>query len=343
MLMELHAELHCMHDRRLDREAGTTAVQLRQLEHFEAVYRLRSFTRAAQEQYLSQSALSRSIQSLEEELGQPLFDRSSHAVEPTDAAEALIAHAVDALASSRELLETARLLRDGEGGAVAIGTGPYPAQPLMTRVVRALSSERPGLQVTVAGGAASDLLAALVRRELDFVVCDTSKAEGSPAASEIEVAALPAEPLAAVVGVDHPLVGTDPTPAQVARHPFVLPPPAPIGRRVLARSFDAGTGPARMPFYEVESTAACLEVVQDQRSVTLVPVSLARQECPARGLAFRIAGRGQATHDGVHVLRSRTMSASAAIARDVVLAEAAAIAADTREWRRAAGDGWQLP
>ena len=110
-------------------------MQLRQLEHFEAVYRLRSFTRAAKEQFLSQSALSRSIQSLEGELGQQLFDRTG-AVEPTAAAEALIGHAVDALASSRELLDAARLLRDGEGGAVAIGTGPYPAQPLMTRVVR---------------------------------------------------------------------------------------------------------------------------------------------------------------------------------------------------------------
>mgnify|MGYP001343032874 CR=1 FL=1 len=317
-------------------------MQLRQLEHFEAVYRLRSFTRAAKEQFLSQSALSRSIQSLEGELGQQLFDRTG-AVEPTAAAEALIGHAVDALASSRELLDAARLLRDGEGGAVAIGTGPYPAQPLMTRVVRELSSQRPGLQVTVSGGAASDLLAALVRRELDFVVCDTSKAEESPAAAEIEVVALPSEPLAVVVGADHPLVGTDPDPTEVARHPFVLPPPAPIGRRHLARSVDPGAAPRRVPFYEVESTAACLDVAADQRSVTLVPVSLARRECRSRGLAFRIAGRGQVTHDGVHVLRSRTLGAAAAVAREVVLAEAAAIAADTRAWRRAADPGWQLP
>ena len=162
---------------RAARSGREVHMQLRQLEHFESVYRLRSFTRAAQEQYLSQSALSRSIQALEEELGQQLFDRTTHEVEPTDAAEALIGHAVDAVSSARVMAETARLLRDGEGGAVAIGTGPYPAQPLMTRVVRRLSTERPGLQVTVVGGPASDLLAALVRRELGFVVCAVSKAE----------------------------------------------------------------------------------------------------------------------------------------------------------------------
>ena len=317
-------------------------MQLRQLEHFEAVYRLRSFTRAAQEQYLSQSALSRSIASLEDELGQTLFDRSTHSVEPTGAADALIGHAIDAVAAARGLLDGAKVLRDGADGSVAIGTGPYPAQPLMTRVIRQLSADRPGIQVTVGGGATSDLLTSLVRRELDFVVCDISKAQESTLADEVVTEVLAREPLALVVAPTHPLAGTTPTPAQVAAHPFVLPPPAPVGARVLARSVDATTRPLRVPFYEVDSTTGCLDVVADGRSVTLVPMSLARQECTSRGLTYRAAGRGQATHDGVHVLRGRSLSASAGIARDTVITEAAAIAADIRAWRRSAGDGWHL-
>ena len=319
---------------------GGDDVQLRQLEHFEAVYRLRSFTRAAHEQYLSQSALSRSIASLEEELGQLLFDRSTHSVEPTDAAEALIGHAIDAVAAARALSEGAKLLSDGSGGSVTIGTGPYPAQPLMTRVIRRLSGDRPGIQVTVAGGATSDLLTSLARRELDFVVCDISKAKESALAAEVVTEAIASEPLALVVAPDHPLACTAPTPAQVAAHPFVLPPPAPIGARLLARSADASNRPLRVPFYEVDSTTACLDVVADGRSVTFVPMSLARQECPGRGLMYRAAGRGQSTHDGVHVLRGRTLSTSATVARDAVIAEAEALAADARAWRRSAGDGW---
>lgn len=322
---------------------GELAVQLRQIQHFEAVYRLRSFTLAARELYLSQSALSRSIQALEADLGQSLFDRNTHTVEPTDVAEALIGHAIDAVSSARLLVEAARLLRDGEGGSVTIGTGPYPARPLMTRALRTLSTQRPGLQVSLVGGAASDLLAALVRRDLDFVVCDSSKAEESSFAAEIETHLLPAEPLALVVGTDHPLAGVaEPTPAQVTAHPFVLPPPAPVGRRDLSRSLDPAQRSTRMPFYEVESTAACLEVVADQRSVTLVPVSLARQECRSRGLVFRSAGERQATRDGIHVLRGRSIGTSARIARDAVLVEATAIAAEYREWRRRAGKGWQV-
>lgn len=321
-------------------EVGEVTLQLRQIEHFEAVHRLRSFTRAAKEQYLSQSALSRSIRALEEELGQSLFDRTTHDVEPTDAASALIPHAVDVIAAVRQIEETARILRMGEGGSVAMGTGPYPAQPLMDRVVRSLSSSKPGLQVSVVGGAATELIGALAGRELDFVVCDISKAAESPVAEEIETVALPAEPLALVVGRHHPLVTVEPSPAEVATHPWVLPPPAPLGRRTIARSFADASAP-RMPFYEVESTSTCLEVVQDQRSVTLVPLPLARRECPVRDLSFRLAGRGQATHDGLHVLRARTLSSAARIARDAVVAEASAMAAETAAWRRTASPGWQ--
>lgn len=317
-------------------------MHLRQLEHFEAVFRLRSFTNAAAEHFLSQSALSRSIQALEDELGQSLFDRSTHSVEPTDAAEALIGHAVDALVSARALTDAARLLRDGEGGSVSVGTGAYPARPLLSQVMTTLSVEHPGLQVAIRGGATSDLLASLVRRELDFVVCDTSKASESTLASEIDTEALPSEPLAVVVGEQHPLVErARPTPAEVARHPLVLPPPAPVGRRVLARSVEPGSPRGRQPFYEVDSTAACLDVLSDQRSVTLVPLSLARQESGARGLRFRAAGRSQATHDGIHTRRGRSLSPSAAIARDAVRSAAARIADDARRWSRATGDGWQ--
>ena len=51
-------------------------MQIRQLEHFESLYRLRSFVRAAEEHGITQPALSRSIKSLEAGLGQRLFDRS---------------------------------------------------------------------------------------------------------------------------------------------------------------------------------------------------------------------------------------------------------------------------
>ena len=68
-------------------------MELDQLRYFLAVRRCGNFTEAARELHLSQPALSRSIQKLEGELGQPLFDRKPGAVTPTAAGELLAVRA----------------------------------------------------------------------------------------------------------------------------------------------------------------------------------------------------------------------------------------------------------
>src|SRR5690349_12115287 len=55
-------------------------MELQQLKYFQTVARLQHFTRAAEELYISQPSLSRSIARLEEELGAPLFDREGRQV-----------------------------------------------------------------------------------------------------------------------------------------------------------------------------------------------------------------------------------------------------------------------
>src|SRR5215468_10379969 len=81
------------------------------LKGFEAAARHLSFTRAAQELSLTQSAISREIRTLEEQLGQPLFSRVNRGLLLTDAGEGLyravgealklIDEATDRLAGSR--------------------------------------------------------------------------------------------------------------------------------------------------------------------------------------------------------------------------------------------------
>jgi DNA-binding transcriptional LysR family regulator len=56
------------------------AMELDQLRYFLRVARRSNFTRAAEDLGISQPALSRSIQKLEEELGQPVFERKTRSV-----------------------------------------------------------------------------------------------------------------------------------------------------------------------------------------------------------------------------------------------------------------------
>ncbi len=301
-------------------------MQIRQLQHFEALYRLRSFVQAAQEHEVTQSALSRSLQKLETDLGQQLFDRTTHSVEPTDAAEVLIARARDVIDAVAAFEEEAERERGGASGHVRIGTGPYPAQPLLTGAIRAVSAEHHGIQVSVVAGTAKDLLAALLGRELEFVVCDMSKYEDSPAADDIDVIPLRSEPLVAVLAADHPLVRAEASTAELARFPWAMPTPAPIQSRHLPPPFDEALAAGRFPFYRLETTAACLELTKAGRAITMVPRSLALEVSQGGELVYRDAPPLFRTNDGIHLVRNRTRSPSTRLLIDQIVAVANTLA-----------------
>jgi LysR family glycine cleavage system transcriptional activator len=82
------------------------------LRGFEAAARMLSFTKAGEELYLSQSAVSRQIQELEEQLGVRLFERRHRALELTEAGQALHAASAQVLATMRAVTDR---LRAGRG------------------------------------------------------------------------------------------------------------------------------------------------------------------------------------------------------------------------------------
>ena len=80
------------------------------LKGFEAAARLLSFTKAGDELHLSQSAVSRQIQDLEEQLGVPLFQRRHRALVLTDAGQQLFSAAAQVLATMRAATDRLRAL-----------------------------------------------------------------------------------------------------------------------------------------------------------------------------------------------------------------------------------------
>lgn len=92
-------------------------MDLSQLEVFLAVARERRFSRAAQKLYRTQSAISQSIRKLEEEVGEPLFDRSSREGLLTDAGRVLQEYAerlVNLRADAQEALAELKELHKGK-------------------------------------------------------------------------------------------------------------------------------------------------------------------------------------------------------------------------------------
>lgn len=96
-------------------------MEWRHLRYFVAVAEDRRFGRAAARLHIVQPTLSMQIQSLERELGGPLFLRTSRRVELTEAGEAFLVEAHRTLAQAERSLTVARQLLGGQIGVVRVG------------------------------------------------------------------------------------------------------------------------------------------------------------------------------------------------------------------------------
>jgi LysR family transcriptional regulator, transcription activator of glutamate synthase operon len=142
-------------------------MELRQLRGVEAVARHRHFTRAAEELHVAQSALSHQIRRLEQELGTPLFERTSRRVTVTEAGEAIAARARRVLAEVDGARAEVDELRGVLRGRIWIGpllpAGGVDVPGLLAR----FSQAHPGVEVGLREGVAADMLRLLAADELD--------------------------------------------------------------------------------------------------------------------------------------------------------------------------------
>ena len=106
-------------------------MDLSQLEVFLAVARERRFSRAAEKLYRTQSAISQSIRKLEEEVGEPLFDRSSRDGLLTDAGRVLQEYAERLLNVRADALEALAELKELHKGKLVISANEFTALYLL--------------------------------------------------------------------------------------------------------------------------------------------------------------------------------------------------------------------
>ncbi len=146
-------------------------MEVRQLRSVEAVARHRHFTRAAEELHLAQSALSHQIRRLEQELGTPLFERTSRRVTPTEAGQAIAARARRVLAeldgARAEVDEIRGVLRGRIWIGPLVPAGGVDVPGLLAR----FSQAHPGVEVGLREGIAAEMLRLIAADELDAAFC----------------------------------------------------------------------------------------------------------------------------------------------------------------------------
>lgn len=178
-------------------------MNISQMRHLLAVYETGSFSRAAEQLHLTQPALSRSIQSLEDELGLPLIDRIGKRNEFTAFGQAIVARARRITFEAEEIRRTAQLLKGGLMGRIRIGMGAGPSALFMNQLMERLVREHPSLELDIWQGRADVLLKQLHDKELDVLILDTRVA--SPT-EDLQVEQLPDAPAGFICRKGHPLL-----------------------------------------------------------------------------------------------------------------------------------------
>ncbi|HMA90372.1 MAG TPA: transcriptional regulator GcvA [Burkholderiales bacterium] len=135
------------------------------LKGFEAAARLLSFTRAGEELHLTQSAVSRQIKELEEQLGVALFERRHRSLGLTEAGRALFPAASQVLQAMRAVTDRLRALSAQRSLAVTT-TNSFAALWLIPRLAR-FTRAHPGVDVRIA---ADTRVQDLEREGLDLAI-----------------------------------------------------------------------------------------------------------------------------------------------------------------------------
>src|SRR3981189_2889760 len=150
-------------------------LDLELLRSFVSVVDSGGFTRAGERVHRTQSTVSQQIKRLEDDLGQPVLNRTAKDVTPTEAGERLLSYA-------RRLLSLAEEARDvlagpSKEGAVRLGIPEDFAAYRLTKLLASFSRSRPGLRLDVRVDQSTYLRRDLERGELDLALFKRSAGE----------------------------------------------------------------------------------------------------------------------------------------------------------------------
>jgi DNA-binding transcriptional LysR family regulator len=129
-----------------------------------------SFSAAADELYLSQSAVSQQIATLEREVGMKLLDRTRQGPKLTDAGQALVGHAEAAIARLEEAERELAAIAGLEGGELRLASFPSASATVLTEAVSIFHGRHPKVRLSIAEAEPEESVPRLRGGELDLAL-----------------------------------------------------------------------------------------------------------------------------------------------------------------------------
>jgi len=181
-------------------------MDIRQLRYFIAVAENLSFTEAAKQLYVAQSAVSQQIADLENKLGVKLFDRNKRSVKLTNAGAVLLEEAITLVNKSEEAIKKTRQAELGIVGNLNIGFLGYTEKNLLPYLIRNFRSNYPKIDLHLDQYTHGMLIESLNTGELDIAF---TLGFGIDKIGGLEKKSIFTETVSIVMYCDHPLANKD--------------------------------------------------------------------------------------------------------------------------------------
>lgn len=179
------------------------AFNLNHLRYFYEVARSGNMRRAASRIGISQPALSKQIQALEESIGLQLFYRSSRGLRPTPDGEAVFLHCERVFAHLRDLEEAVEALQSGSAGRVTVGATFSIAEYILPEYMRRYHERHSKVRFRLVTARSGQVLRSLREHRVDVAFV-----AGHPDDESLVATPIRDNRLVVVVGGGHELAGT---------------------------------------------------------------------------------------------------------------------------------------
>ena len=247
---------------------------IRDIEYFRAVARSGLISSTALELGLTQPALTKAVQRVEEEFGTRLFERSATGVRLNSAGLRVAGQLGRLQAQYADAMLLAGDMRANRAGLIRVGVTDITAGNRLSTALASMLAHRPGLRVRVRVDRSDALAAQLRDGELDLALVPAYAGQDLQA----QVLCVAQDPMLAVVRADHPLARLKrPTLADVARFGWVMGGEQSAAYQVLRQLFQSRQLPAPTIMVEVPfASDFSLSLLASTDLLTLVPRSFSR-------------------------------------------------------------------
>jgi len=247
-------------------------MELRHLRYFSVTAEELNITKAAARLHMAQPPLTRQINQLEEEIGAKLFLRGPRGLTLTPAGQLFYEHAIQILEKLDTTVAAVRRLVRHNRELFGIGFVPsvfYGQLPLLVRGLR----QKDNVELTLAELTTVEQVQALKAGRIDIGFGRLRIDD-----PEVEQEVLFEEPMMAAVPVGHPLDGTTPTLAELAKYPLILYPASPRPSLAdLVLGMFRRRGLKVNVVQEAHEMQTALGLIVSDFGITLVPEQVKRQ------------------------------------------------------------------